>query len=449
MFLCLEAKVVNTPARPQLERHDRNDAHETKKEHTMKSSLFLILLFVGLSISPAFAQKTVFGPHVADDSREFLIDGTCDDVWLSPVGSHYPPYAPRFLYRHDSNGLPDQEARYIVDWLIPNDSTYSPAISVTLRIEYYGTNLPDPTVEVWAFSSLSSQLNDATIISGMSGSPLFTMTGSNGIIEYPVTSGAFLNTVNSAVQAGHLTLAFELPAQTGLFDNFFLSDSTAFQLTIHFQDSIAIKITNVVNGTVDYDLEPESLVRGDLNRFIGNAADYSQLPVFEPAYVMRDWRVLYKHIAETWFTKYDDVSLPCRMKFRKWDGNNDLYKVMYLTPEFDGVQTEFQAIADSTVPARHKAKREITHGYDGLPFTFRDPWRVEQTLIGGDPSSQTVIDTYQDQMTPYEPWNDAQSFGVFLDTDPLGSTHYGARYWRYYDYNESTDSYTRIKQFAK
>jgi hypothetical protein len=409
----------------------------------MKYSLFLILLFVGLSIRPALAQKTVFGPHVADDSREFLIDGTCDDFWFHPVGTHYPPYAPRFLYRHDSNGLPDKEARYIVDWLLPNDSTYAPAISVTLRIEYYGNNLPDPTVEAWAFSSLSSQMNDATIISGMSGSPLFTMTGSNGVIVHSVTSGAFLNTVNSAVQAGHLTLAFELPAQTGLFDHCYLSDSTAFQLTIQFQDSIAIKITNVVNGTVDYDLEPESLVRGDINLFIGNEADYAQLPAFEPAYVTRDWRVLFKHIAETWFTKFDDVSLPCRMKFREWDGNNDLYKVMYLTPEFDGVQTEFQAIADSTVPARHKAKREITHSYDGLPITFRDPWRVEQTLIGGVPSSQTVIDTYQDQTTPYEPWNDSQSLGVFLNQPTNNTLHYGAHYWRYYHYDGGGDSYDK------
>lgn len=409
----------------------------------MKYSLFLILLFVGLSISPALAQKTVFGPHVADDSREFLIDGTCDDIWMQPVGTHYPPYAPRFLYRHDSKDLPDMEARYIVDWLIPNDSTYSPAISVTLRIEYYGNNLPDPTVEAWAFSSLSSQMNDATIISGMSGSPLFTMTGSNGIIVHSVTSGAFLNTVNSAVQAGHLTLAFELPAQTGLFDHFYFSDSTAFQLTIQFQDSIAIKITNVVNNTVDYDLEPESLVRGDLNLFIGNEADYSQLPAFEPAYVMRDWRVLYKHIAETWFTKYDDVSLPCRMKFREWDGNSDLYKVMYLTPEFDGVQAEFQAIADSTVSARHKVKREITYEYDGLQIAFKDPWRVEQTLIGGVPSSQTVIDTYQDQTTPYEPWSDEKSWGVFRNTNPTEETHYGVHYWRYYHYNPADDTYNR------
>lgn len=407
----------------------------------MKYSIIGLILIAALSTGELHAQKTTFGPHIVDYGEQVLIDGICE-FWLRVRGSG-PSYSPWCLFRHDSPGQ-HMEARFIVDWVIPQDSTYRTDVqSATIRFEYYGDNLPDPTISVWAFSTLASQMDRQTILDGMSGSPLFSINGANGVVEHTASSGAFLNTVIDGVAAGQLTLAFGLPDQSSLFDRFFEVDSIAVQLKIVFQDSLLVKITNLVDGIVDYDLEATSLVRGDLNQFIGNEADYAQLPAFEPPFVVRNWRVLYKHLAETWLAKYEHQSLPCRMKFRYWDMNLDRYKVRYLTDEYDGIQTEYRATSDSVSAARHSAKREITHEYDGLSIQFKDPWRVEQTLVAGIPSSQTIIDSYQDQPTPYEPWYDESSWGIFRNTKNSSALHYGARYWRYYQFNPIDDTYER------
>ncbi|MFZ1729195.1 MAG: hypothetical protein WBQ23_12545 [Bacteroidota bacterium] len=138
-----------------------------------------------------------------------------------------------------------------------------------------------------------------------------------------------------------------------------------------------IKITNVVDGTVDYDLEPESRVRGDQNVYQSSPnayfADYSQLPHFEPPYATRSWDTWRYHIAETWFAKFEDPSLPRRQKFLDWNNISDDYKAIFLTDVYNGTQKEFQANSASAYPARHKMKREITHEYDGLPIEFKDP----------------------------------------------------------------------------
>lgn len=140
-----------------------------------------------------------------------------------------------------------------------------------------------------------------------------------------------------------------------------------------------VTITNVVNNTVDYDLEPESRVRGDLNLFSDYDADYSQMPHFEPPHATRTWLTQRRHLAETWLARFDDQSLPGPMKFRTWnnaDFNN--FKVVYQTPLYQGDQTDFWAIPETVFPARLKVKREITHEYDDLPFDFKDPWAVSQ-----------------------------------------------------------------------
>ncbi|MBE0645459.1 MAG: T9SS type A sorting domain-containing protein [Bacteroidetes bacterium] len=84
-------------------------------------------------------------------------------------------------------------------------------------------------------------------------------------------------------------------------------------------------------------------------------------------------------------------------------------------------------------------KREIAYEFDNLPFEFKDPWAVSQDTTGD--SSQTIHDFYREQVTPYEPWNDLGSLGVFLNVDRFGTLHYGTKYWRYYDYDSGSDSY--------
>ena len=208
----------------------------------------------------------------------------------------------------------------------------------------------------------------------------------------------------------------------------------------------SVKITNVVNGEVGYAREAASLVRGDMNQYSSSNpyyADYAQMPPFEPPRATRSWDTQRRHLAETWFARFDDASLPRPMKFRLWDDEQYRHKVIYQTPLYDAVQTDYWAKSDTVFPARLKVKREITHGYDGLPFAFKDPWRVAQSLNAGGPdSAQTILDTYQSQVTPYEPWSDSQSLGVFLDIGPNYPVQYGAQYWKFYAYDKSTDTYS-------
>ncbi|MFZ1730029.1 MAG: hypothetical protein WBQ23_16095 [Bacteroidota bacterium] len=202
-----------------------------------------------------------------------------------------------------------------------------------------------------------------------------------------------------------------------------------------------VTITNYVNGSLDYRTEPESLVRGDLNQFSGYDADYSQMPNFEPPHATRTWWTQRRHLAETWFTRFEDQSLPGPMKFRNWDEEVDRYKVIYQTPLYDGIQKDYRAIPDTVFPARLRVKREIAYEYDNLPFEFKDPWAVQQDTTGD--SSQAILDYYREQTTPYEAWSDTKSLGVFLNQPANNNLHYGAHYWRYYHYNANDDSYDK------
>jgi hypothetical protein len=100
----------------------------------MKYLFISIVVFAGLCTSALHAQKTTFGPHIVDYGEQIFIDGSCD-FWLQLRGSG-PAYSPWSLFRKDDPGQ-DLEARFIVDWLIPQDSTYRTDVqSATLRIEY-------------------------------------------------------------------------------------------------------------------------------------------------------------------------------------------------------------------------------------------------------------------------------------------------------------------------
>ena len=176
-----------------------------RSEHDMKHILPLLSVELITIASPVHAQKEVYGPHVIDDGRIIRIDGICSP-FVQPVGAPYTPWIWKLFRAYDSPGY-DKEYRFIADWHIPNDSTMYPrdAKRARLRIEYYGVNLPNLTADVWSFSSLSSTMDDATVINGMTGSADFTITGANGLVEYSATSGTFLNIVNGGADIGHLT----------------------------------------------------------------------------------------------------------------------------------------------------------------------------------------------------------------------------------------------------
>ena len=207
----------------------------------------------------------------------------------------------------------------------------------------------------------------------------------------------------------------------------------------------SVIITNVVDGTIGWDLLPESRVRGDLNAFDVNGwADYSQMPHFEPPYTMLSWEKYRYHLTETWYAKFEHQSFNGRRKFRHWNGSDPDYGVADYTPPFYGDTKVYHAETDTVYQTRNLVKREITSSYDGLSFDFKDPWRVEQNLNAGGPdSAQYVRDGFNEQFSPYEPWSDSQSWGVFTEVKKEGNPHYATRYWRYYDYDAGTDSYTR------
>ncbi|HOJ03402.1 MAG TPA: hypothetical protein PK916_05315 [Bacteroidota bacterium] len=207
----------------------------------------------------------------------------------------------------------------------------------------------------------------------------------------------------------------------------------------------SIFITNVVDGQEDYRSEAASRVRGDLNVFLPNSwdADYGQLPPFEPPPAERVWSTNYRHIAETWFAKFEDPSLSGRHKHKFWQENLDNYSVIHRTDIYElGDDRIFEAHTDQAYQARHLAKRELFYDYDGLPIEFKDPWRVLQTMPMAD-SMQMSLNYHVDQVTPYEPWNDAQSWGVFVDIPTNKEPHYRAKYWKYYEYHADSDGYSK------
>jgi hypothetical protein len=214
---------------------------------------------------------------------------------------------------------------------------------------------------------------------------------------------------------------------------------------LQFRDNYNVTITNVVNDIRDWDLEPGSRVRGDVNLFSGDSAAYTQLPNFELAKTVRAWDVWRYNLTETWFSKFEHASLNgYRHKFRHWNEQDLSYKVSRHTEYFTGALTDYRAVADTAFQTRNLIKREITEPYTGLSFDFKDPWRVEQNLSAGGPdSAQYIRDGYIEQVSPYEPWSDSLSWGVFTGVTKENNPHYATRYSRYYDYDAGSDSYSR------
>jgi hypothetical protein len=205
-----------------------------------------------------------------------------------------------------------------------------------------------------------------------------------------------------------------------------------------------VTITNVVDGIRDWDVLQESLVRGDENIFDGPDADYTELPQFETPPATRSWLTWYNHLTETFFAKFEDQSLTGRHKFKHWNETDALYKVRQPTGTWDGTTDDYRAAADTATKTANLVQREITHGYTGLSFDFKDPWRVEQDLNETDPPiAQYIRDGFIEQTTPYEPWTDSQSWGVFKDMDRDLDPHYATRFWKYYDYDAGADTYSR------
>jgi hypothetical protein len=206
-----------------------------------------------------------------------------------------------------------------------------------------------------------------------------------------------------------------------------------------------VTITNVVDGTRDWALVPESRVRGDLNVYDHSGwADYAQLPPFEPPHATRTWDTWYYHLTETWFAKFEHPSFSGRRKFRYWNESDQAYRVAQYTDLWEGDVDDYRAVTDTAWQTRNLVKREITSAYNGLSFDFRDPWRVAQnTNAGGPDSAQYVLDGFTAQLSPYLPWDDSLSWGVFKNVDRSEPPYYATRYWRYYDYDAGSDSYTR------
>jgi hypothetical protein len=208
----------------------------------------------------------------------------------------------------------------------------------------------------------------------------------------------------------------------------------------------SVLITNVVDGIRDWDLLPQSRVRGDTNALISGTryADYTMLPPFEPPAASRSWLTWRYHLTETWFAKFEHASFSGRRKFRHWNDQDAVHGVVSYTDLWSGKEMDYRAVADTVFQTRNLIKREITAPYTGLSFDFKDPWRVAQNLNAGGPdSTQFILDGYIEQYSPYEPWTDSLSWGVFTGVTKEDNPHYATRYSRYYDYDAGSDSYSR------
>ena len=203
-----------------------------------------------------------------------------------------------------------------------------------------------------------------------------------------------------------------------------------------------IRITNVVHAIEDYRLEPESRVRADLNVFLSGTVDpdYSAMPHYEPPFASRGWLTWRNHDVETWWTAYDNTPDGKREKHKHWDvGLHEHrprqrdYKVLFAKT--------YEAIAGDVDSVFIRTTQEIYHPKDNMAFDFADPWRVIQFTD----SSQHPEVGFIEHTTPYVPWNDPATLGVFLgmDYNYQHLPYYRIQPQSYLDYKESTDAYQK------
>ena len=158
----------------------------------------------------------------------------------------------------------------------------------------------------------------------------------------------------------------------------------------------------------------------------------------------RSWLTSRDHLTETFFAKFEHQNLTGRHKFKRWNETDGKYKLREFTGIWSADVTDYRAAADTATRTANLVQREISHAYTGLSFDYQDPWRVEQDLSEtAPPIAQYIRDGFTEQTTPYEPWSDSQSWGVFKDMSKENDPHYATRFWKYYDYNAGADTYSR------
>lgn len=162
------------------------------------------------------------------------------------------------------------------------------------------------------------------------------------------------------------------------------------------------RITNQVNGIIDYDIDPNSKVRFDSD-------DFGAPPKFEHF-------TSGTHYAESWFTKFSLTN--SQQKFLNWNDRLDLYKIRHaFTPS---PYASFVAVAEDIHDALVEATvleggvLQATTGISELEI--KDPWRIEQNVQA---QTQTQDDEFVGQSLPYQFINDNTTYGVFLDINSV------------------------------
>jgi hypothetical protein len=110
--------------------------------------------------------------------------------------------------------------------------------------------------------------------------------------------------------------------------------------------------------------------------------------------------------------------------------------------DYNGIERRIRSYAADVKHTSILSNIELYIPRDSIPFDFRDPWRVVQEK---DIWKQWLGHTATEHATPYLPWDDTTTLGIFLNQDwgTPGYPYYTILPWRYLDYKTATDQYEK------
>jgi hypothetical protein len=203
-----------------------------------------------------------------------------------------------------------------------------------------------------------------------------------------------------------------------------------------------VLITNVVHGVVNYAKE-QSYVRGDTNAlYVNGQLNYSAVPPFQHPPLYRTWKLCQDHVAETWFYRFDSTADGRKEKYRIWNTVPQDHFYFKWLGYYTGSETTFRSIAEDVNHTGVSSQMEVYQATSEIPFDYEDPWRVIQDKsnmlqYNGDDSTQ--------HLTPYYPWDDTTTLGVFLDREWTHEDwpYYSILPWKYLHYNSGANTWTK------
>jgi hypothetical protein len=415
-----------------------------------------IRLFVCFAVCLLFIQTAAAQPIIQHMP-------TCYGINLALMGEHSrstpgwlsltsdPNSSNMLVGKSDSlNGNPDRwaEYRFAYQWALKQDSipygSTIKAASITIEYVYNGAY---PTLYLYKVGYPLSVSFDDQVWSQIEGTSIGHGTGGATSLTLNFDSlSVFVDSLQAALSDSVYDNIFRLGVRAQQGANEYKNwTNTCCNITLTIQFTPPgenVMITNVVHGIEHYALG-DSYVRGDQNVWNSNGTvNTSALPVFERPPVYKDWLLTKNHVAETWFARHYLIPDSVKEKYHDWNTLQHEHNVhCWITPFTKNSSTQYRNHSRDVFHADIDANIELYIPKDSIPFEFQDPWRVVQDKTTWDQVDGDQPDT--EHRTPYVPWDDPTTLGIFLSQDwRFGLEYYSIRPWRYLEH-QSTHTYEK------